>query len=82
MYLALVPRKVHLLPRSDATAFCVSDFTLDQSYLQPSTRSAPLYSKKLESSVVSSVIQGLTTDTRPTVFSAFLSDSPPTCKSL
>jgi hypothetical protein len=32
----------------------------------PSTRSEPLYSKKLEGSVVKSVIRCLTTDTRPT----------------
>jgi len=33
---------------------------------QGATRSAPLYSKKLEGSVVCSVIRELTTDTRPT----------------
>jgi hypothetical protein len=37
------------------------------------TRSAPLYSKKLEGSVVKCVIRCLTTDTRPTGFIAFWS---------
>jgi hypothetical protein len=37
------------------------------------TRSAPLYSKKLEGSVVKCVIRCLTTDTRPTGFIAFSS---------
>ena len=46
------------------------------------TRLAPLYSKKLEGSVVKYLILGLTTDTRPTGFSAFLSHSPPNCKSV
>ena len=36
-----------------------------------STRSAPLYSKKLEGSVVKRVIRCLTTDTRLTGVSAF-----------
>jgi len=46
------------------------------------TRYAPLYSKKLEASVVSSVILELTTDTRPTAFSALSSYSTPNCKSV
>jgi hypothetical protein len=48
--------------------------------LLQSTRSEPLYSKKLEDSVVSSVLRGLTTDTRPTGFSALSSYSTPNCK--
>jgi len=47
-----------------------------------STRSEPLYSKKPEGSVVSTVIRGLTTDTRPTGFGAFPSYETLNCKSV
>jgi hypothetical protein len=50
--------------------------------MSASTRSEPLYSKKLESSMVSTVIRGLTTDTRPTGFGAFPSDETLNCKSV
>ena len=44
------------------------------------TRSEPLYSKKLEGSVVCTVRSGLTTDTRPTGFVAFQSYETLNCK--
>jgi len=55
---------------------------LDSRFQAKSTRSEPLYSKKLEGSVVCTVRSGLTTDTRPTAFVAFPSYETLNCKSV